>query len=189
MTRHCMVDLETLGNSAGCAILSIGATMFGEGPDTSGMDFYEHLLLEPQIAAGLHMDPSTVLWWLAQGGEARAAILAGQAKAVQPQAALEHFAGWLTNCKAETVWGNGADFDQPILIAAYKAFGRPVPWKYNAGRCCRTIFDSIGKKMGAFGTHNLLAHDALSDAKYQASEVEKALKFITKGISHDTGTA
>lgn len=178
--RHCMIDLETLGTKAGSVILSIGATMFGEGYNTGGMAFHEHLNLEAQISVGMSMDPSTILWWMEQKDPARAAILAGQKNAKYPSVVLEHFAGWLTQCKAETVWGNGADFDLPLLSAAYVKFGMKQPWKYNAGRCVRTVMQLTGKKLGDFGTPVLLAHDALSDAVFQAAEVEKALEWLAR---------
>jgi exodeoxyribonuclease VIII len=65
------------------------------------------------------------------------------------------------------VWGNGADFDLPILSAAYVAagFGGP-PWKPYNGRCYRTLKNLRPDvpRPERRGT----AHNALDDAVFQA---------------------
>jgi hypothetical protein len=174
-----MLDIETLGKAAGCVVLSIGATTFDGKRGLTHNHFHSHLELEPQIKAGLTMDASTTMWWLKQAPDAQQAILEGQKKAVSPVAVLEHFAGWYTINQGERIWANGSDFDLPILAAVYRAFGKAPPWEYNAGRCCRTLMSLTGKKMGAFGSTNLVAHDALSDAVYQASEISAALRHLS----------
>lgn len=170
-----MLDLETLGTKPGSVVLSIGATTFDGKHGLTNQHFHAHLSLAAQVDAGLTIDPSTVLWWLGQSPEAQAAIGRGQLIASTPEDILTSFALWYTAQKGEAIWGNGSDFDLPLLAAVYHAFGMTPPWKYNAGRCCRTIMALTGKKMGAFGTVNPLAHDAHADAVYQASEISKAL--------------
>lgn len=178
-----MLDLETLGKAAGCPVLSIGATTFDGKHGLTGNHFHEHLFIQPQIDMGATMDPETVMWWLMQPDEARSALIAGQVRAHPPSSVLEHFAGWLTHVECTAIWGNGADFDLPILADAYrrncKQYRSGPPWKYNAGRDCRTIVALTGKKMGAFGSVNLLAHDAHADAVYQAQEISKMLAHLS----------
>lgn len=178
MTRHCMLDLETLGNRAGCMILSIGATIFTEkGLDPSPhASFHTFLNLEQQAAMGMTMEPSTVLWWLTQVDAARKAQT--DSARVNIYNALCDFASWWSDNSAETVWANGADFDIPILTALYRMHGLTPPWKYNAGRCVRTIMALTGRKLGGFGTTNPLAHDALADAQFQAREVAQAMLWL-----------
>ncbi len=172
-----MLDLETLGKAAGCPIISIGACAFTpeQGP---GDVFYRFLDINPQVARGMKMDPETVLWWMDQSDAARQAILGGQLKAKRAPEVLHDFAEWYGRVGGTALWGNGADFDLPILGALYDLYGIPRPWKYNAGRCMRTIFSLVGVKPGAFGSVNTLAHDALSDAIYQAKETAAAMRYM-----------
>lgn len=175
-----MLDLETLGTNAGCVVLSIGACTFDGKFGLTGNHFHRHLQIQPQLDAGAIMDASTVLWWLQQDPAAQKALVAGQATADHPISVLEHFAGWLTQVNCDGLWGNGADFDLPILADAYRRnCKRPAPWKYNIGRDCRTVVMLTGKKMGAFGSVNALAHDAHADAVYQASEISAALRSLS----------
>jgi hypothetical protein len=71
------------------------------------------------------------------------------------------------------IWSHGPSFDPPILTAAYKATGLPIPWHYRAPRDTRTIMEAAGmdphKGLEPFttGTH----HHALDDAICQARAV------------------
>lgn len=174
-----MLDLETLGTKPGSVVLSIGATTFNDKHGLTGEHFHVHLSLAAQVDAGLTIDPGTVLWWLGQETNAQKAIAMGQLAAQSPEAALASFSCWYSQQGGDALWGNGSDFDLPLLAAVYHAFGMTPPWKYNAGRCCRTVMALTGKKMGAFGTVNPLAHDAHADAVYQASEISKALAHLS----------
>jgi hypothetical protein len=102
--------------------------------------------------------------------------------------ALTTFAAWYKTVGGEAIWGNGSDFDLPLLGDMLTRFDVPIPWKYNAGRCCRTIMALLGKKMGDFGTKNALAHDALSDAIYQGREVAAAMRHL-KNLATDARAA
>lgn len=179
-----MLDLETFGKRAGCAVVSIGACTFLRDRQQTHNDqstFHAFLSLPEQLSAGvgMEMDAETVLWWMEQSAEAQKAITQGQKCAQHPSRVLLDFAQWYQGVGGIAIWGNGSDFDLPILGALYAAYGMPVPWKYNAGRCCRTIMDLTSKKMGAFGSVNTLAHDALSDAIYQASEISAAMRHLS----------
>jgi len=73
------------------------------------------------------------------------------------------------------VWGNGADFDLPILAAAYKAAGGPPPWKPYNGRCYRTLKNLAPSiKLERQGTH----HQALDDAVCQAKHLIKIVEHL-----------
>lgn len=172
-----MLDLETMGKAAGCPVLSIGAVAFTaeQGP---GEFFYRHLSLAMQMEKGLACNAETLLWWVDQSPGARQSLVGGQMQAEAPELVLRDFALWWTLQEGHAIWGNGADFDLPILGHIYDVYGIKRPWAYNSGRCQRTIFSLIGKKPGAFGSVNGLAHDALADATYQASEVAGAMRYL-----------
>lgn len=157
-----MLDLETMGNGSNAPIIAIGAVAF----DRSGIlaKFYTQVSLESAIAHGGVMDPSTVLWWLQQSDDVRAAFK-GNEKAPTLPIALQAFASWYTAHNGAGLWGNGATFDNVILANAYRAAYVPPPWKFWNDRCYRTI-KSIYRdvQMPRTGTH----HNAVDDAESQA---------------------
>lgn len=142
----------------------------------------------------LHRDPRTVQWWSEQSDEAQAAF----ADPVDLREALVRFTDWLDDVllpparpdgRIEWIdalmpweyttlrlWSHGAHFDSPILAAAYRAVGLPVPWHYRAPRDTRTAFDMAGiddhsawlkQHPGPLG----IPHHALDDAICQARAV------------------
>lgn len=177
---RCMLDLETLGKAAGCCVVSIGAVAFDEQGAKVGSAFSAFLNLPQQQAKGLSINAETVMWWLTKDKLAQDSLVSGNAETAKNSVRLElyNFAHWYRENGCEEIWGNGADFDIPILGAVYDAFGVSRPWAYNAGRCCRTIFKLIHRRMGDFGTTNALAHDAVQDAIYQAQEAAAALRWL-----------
>lgn len=134
----------------------------------------------------LTRDPQTAQWWSEQSTEAQAAFT----DPVDLKDALRRFGIWLHQTAGRidpyspginyvavqrvSIWSHGASFDPPILAAAYKAVGLPVPWHYRAPRDTRTAFDMAGiEDHSAWldryktGTH----HHALDDAICQAKAV------------------
>jgi len=161
---HVMLDLETMGTRAGCAILSIGAVVFEPRNGSLRDEFYQSVFLEGQDKLGLHTSDSTLKWWNAQSEEARKVLTCPDR--MELGSALDKFQEWLPI--NAYVWGNGADFDNPILAAAYAAFNMPQPWKPYNGRCYRTIKNlAPDLKLARSGTH----HNALDDAKSQAEHI------------------
>lgn len=159
--EHVMLDLETLGTAGDAAIVSIGAVVFG-ADGIAPNPFYCPVRLQSAIDAGLRVDGSTVEWWTRQPDAARAVF--GE-HAAELDSALLAFAQWLPG--RAKVWGNGASFDNAILASAYRAVGRPLPWKFWNDRCYRTIAAGIGVRRQQLGTH----HNALDDARSQAEHL------------------
>lgn len=160
-----MVDLETLGNRPGSVIVAIGAVKFDpDGQEDQAMpEFYARVTAESCVEAGLTMDPGTVRWWMRQAHEARMEVADESLPRVDLVPALEDFAGWAFPNAG--IWGNGADFDNALLAAAYQAVGMSVPWPHWKSRCYRTVKALAPKvKMERTGTH----HNALDDARDQA---------------------
>lgn len=162
--NHVMLDLETLGKTPGCVVLSIGAVRFGEkGVEKDG--YYQVIKEATCLEAGLTADPDTLAWWERQSPEARQVLAdARQNRCRSLRPVLKDFALWLG--ANPTVWGNGSDFDQPILAAAYWSCKLVVPWKYYNSRCYRTLksFAPLLKARGGAAA----AHNALADARAQA---------------------
>ena len=163
--RNAMVDLETMGTSPGCSILAIGAVQFGQ--KGLGREFYTVVSAQSCLDAGLRVDEQTLKWWMGQSKEAQAVLRqCGLKKAPPLEKALRSFREFCHGTSVDLrVWGNGADFDNPILKAAYEALGWTQPWPTYNGRCYRTLKSLAPKvKMEREGTH----HNALDDAKSQA---------------------
>jgi hypothetical protein len=164
-----MIDIETLGTTPGSAILSLGAVMFG--PTGLGEEFYAPISLASCSKAGLAIDPGTVAWWMKQSDAARAAAFRDD---VEPlPVALQQFTRWFELVEAERPWCQGANFDAPLLEAAYRACGMTPPWKYWAVRDTRTLYELADVRVDrALGTH----HNALDDARAQAEAAVVALQ-------------
>jgi len=164
MTRI-MLDLETLGNNPGCVIVAIGAVKFGDGKILE--EFYERVDPQSCVTAGLRLEVEAVMWWLGQGDDARKEITK---PGMDLRAALQFFAAWIGQVQPNEieVWGNGENFDNVILEAAYDTLKMPRPWKFSRDRCYRTAVKLFpaAPKIDAFrsGTH----HNALEDARSQA---------------------
>lgn len=159
-----MVDLETLGRSPGCVILSIGAVAFDEITGTTGDEFYTVISRASCRAAGMFEDPETVAWWEEQTIEARAALVQATNTAGPTLAeALLAFTQFLQ--EGDEVWGNGADFDNAFLSTAFGLVGLETPWKFWNSRCYRTLKNlRPDVALDRTGTY----HNALDDARTQA---------------------
>lgn len=169
--KHVMVDLETLGNTPGCVILSIGAVGFCPVTGIMGERFYRVVNTLSAIDAGLEADASTQEWWSKQSKEAQQVLL----DAGSPDGSLNSHLKDVLNefndfLRSEPfsdvrVWGNGSDFDNAILAVAYKRCGIKPAWEFWNNRCFRTLKNSAPQiKMERSGTH----HNALDDAVTQA---------------------
>jgi hypothetical protein len=159
-TADVMTDLETTGTSAGCCILSIGACTFSEE-----LNFYQKIWHQSCLESGLVDNRETIAWWSRQSVEARQEAFSGTSHLVTVLGAFSDFLRSIP-AKQVFVWGNGADFDLPILAAAYHKLGMNVPWKPYNGRCYRTLKNLYRDiDMPAFEG---MKHNALHDAKMQA---------------------
>ncbi len=164
--RHIMLDIETLGRTAGSAIVGIGAVAF----DNSGIlnTFGCRIDLRSCQRAGLHIDADTVMWWLRQGEEPRREIYDAREGLAE---SLDKLTAWLAEWsnKEALIWGNGSDFDNVILAAAYEAIDRRVPWRYSKNRCFRTIKAMFGDRApepARDGVHHHPVFDAIHQAKH-----------------------
>lgn len=162
-----MLDLETMGNSSNSAIIAVGAVKFDIALGVYE-SFYHVVDLQSSVNIGLEIDPSTVMWWMKQSDQARAAF---DRKGDTIDVVLQRFSEWL-GPDAE-VWGNGASFDNAILSTAYRKLGEEQPWKFWNDRCYRTVKAlNPGIKMARSGTY----HNALDDATSQALHLIEIMK-------------
>lgn len=184
---HVMLDIETLGTAPGCVVLSIGAVPFDLAEPDEGYvcdALYMEIMQHSCRAVGLYSDEATNQWWLAQGPQARGLLLRtggghiGTWYTVPLADALERLANWLRKIGnphvdgGTQIWARGASFDFPILAAAYRAVGQPLPWHYRNERCMRTLLALPGmSRAAAKAPQPVIAHHALEDARAQALAV------------------
>jgi hypothetical protein len=162
--RDLMLDLETMGVRPTSAIVSIGAVMFDE--NGLGEEFYTPVSLQSCVNFGLTTDADTVKWWETQPELVRNAWADEHAPLMD--VALKAFNDWCVKNGVQRVWGNGADFDPPIIVNAFRALDAEAPWPWHGHRCYRTVrkmFDD--PQTPRTGT----LHHALDDAKYQAQNL------------------
>lgn len=171
-----MVDLETLGNMPGCVVVSIGAVEFDLNSGKLGREFYRTVDIQSCLDAGLFMQGDTIQWWFKQSEEARQAILKD---AIHLNQALLDFAKWFNH--KSTIWGNGADFDIPILRMAYNAAKLIHPWQYNKGRDVRTWVaenPNIRRSLPFTG----IRHEPISDCKHQIQAVVETRNSVINNL-------
>lgn len=174
---HIMLDLETMGTKAGCPVVEIGAVVFTlEGGITAS--FFERIDIETCHLVGLKSDPATETWWEGQGRFAGGGDKFREGQTLED--ALRLFSTFVTkqadgDIKRLSIWGNGADFDLPILRAAYTAVDSTEPWGHRSGRCYRTIKSLPQYASIQEGAFEGLRHNALNDALHQAVHLIKML--------------
>lgn len=164
-----MVDLETCGISAGCIILSIGACTFD-----MKHKFYTRISEKDSANWGFHYTPSTMAWWNKQDVSVRDEAFSGTSEVLT---AIGQFSDWFNMLKRMYknvyIWGNGADFDLPILSEYYISTDMKIPWEPFNGRCYRTL-KNLYKDVKI--SKNEMKHNALNDAVTQADHAIRILR-------------
>lgn len=181
---HVMLDIETLGTRPGSMITAIGACTFGPGvPRAARRTLYLRPTLDDQARAGMSIDPATVLWWLGQGDDARAALC--HRDDMPLLSALLSLRSFLLDATdgAEhlQIWCHGPSFDAVLIERAwYRLRCGGEPWSYRELRCLRTLLGLAGLSMRDFPA--AVAHDALADAMAQADAAEVALRILAARV-------
>ena len=173
-----MIDLETLGTIPGCAIVSVGAIPFDEFGVDDERTFYRAIMIPewdtPGLTPdGLHKQPDTIDWWKIQSEQARQVFT--QPTRHTTRSALSELSLYLNGMGSPRIWGNGADFDNPIVaVAAHRVGLDPKEiWRGYNGRCYRTVKQQFRDvKLRREGVH----HNALDDARAQALHMVEICK-------------
>jgi 3' exoribonuclease, RNase T-like len=172
-----MIDLETLGTTSECVVVSLGAAAFNIETQKIESTFHMILELQDQLDRGRKIQADTLKFWFRQEDAAKK-IFHEMAK--QPTMVLNTFANWIKtvapNSKELKVWGNGSSFDISIMESMYQTYNIKTPWPYNGVMDLRTFrrFCANNDKIQNMGTK----HNALDDATSQAEFVMKYLKYL-----------
>lgn len=171
MTKHFMIDIETLSTAKNAVVLSIGAVHFDPKTGVIIDEFYKELRLSDQ--ANHKIDISTVQWWMKQVAEhpERAKVFEqGDINEHCPvRNALILLRDFLGDDK-KCVWACDPDFDLDILATLYADYDLTVPWKYYEPKSVRTI-RMLAEELGLPKLEATKTHNALEDCIRQANEV------------------
>ena len=165
MTKHLMVDLETMAVSPNAVVLSLGAVHFNPYGNGYGDKLYFRINIDDQDALGREVDPNTITWWSQQDPVVMEEAFSPDNR-ISLVDAIDQFHKFAWGCDA--FWAHGSIFDIVIIENIYKQLGRPVPWQYWQIRDTRTLFDlGVDPDMPKSGKH-----DALQDAIRQSVGVQ-----------------
>lgn len=168
-----MIDIETLGTSANCIILTVGAAKFNPNTVSAPIDnFYMRLSIDEQQQMNRCSEAETVDWWLKQDDAVRTEAFDPDNR-IDIVTALTELSAFIKGSKS--VWAQGPQFDMVILENIYQQFGIAKPWRYNIVRDCRTLFKIVGdfREANASGLHN-----ALVDVHHQITGVQRCIEKI-----------
>lgn len=206
MAVHCMFDLEALGDEYGAVIIAIGAIRFDPHASDVGKRttaeqathlmpeletsmppdvFYVNVSATSHQNLGGHINAKTVMWWLEQSDEARAALKTPAP--VELKVALNAFRRWYIGPDpkhpiTEVLWSHL--YDIQLIRAAYRLCGyEKMPWGPRDWGDLHTLFRLSGwaredykrfkdevAAADTFGTK----HNAFDDARRQARMVQIA---------------
>jgi hypothetical protein len=167
--HHFMVDLETMSTKPNAAIVSIGIVQFDRAAEIVDK-FYTPVSLASCRDFRLHTEASTVRWWDQQDATVKAHWNVESPPDLPD--AMKATQDWLFSRagsrKNVCPWGNGADFDMPILRSGFDAVGADEPWMFYNVHCFRTV-----KNLYPLDIANTPArvghHRADADAEYQVA--------------------
>ncbi|MDN0096225.1 3'-5' exonuclease [Yersinia rohdei] len=166
--KDIMIDIETLGTTYGCAVLSIGAVRFDRNTGEIGDKFYASMGQQAQKYG--HASQATLDWWDQQSPEAKEAAFSGTE---DPVTVANTLASGID--KNDLVWGNGSIFDITILESWFSSVNVAVPWKFWNVRDVRTIVDLSPLNVKDFireGVHHNALDDAIHQAKYVSAMIQ-----------------
>lgn len=179
MSRHLMIDMETLAVSPDAVVLSLGAVHFNPYGNGYGEKIYFRIDLDDQDKLGRLVDPNTLDWWSKQDPAIMEEAFSPDDR-ISLEDAMNQFHKFAWGCDA--FWSHGATFDLIIIEHIYRQLGKQLPWNYWQLRCTRSLFDiGIDPKMPQNSKH-----DALQDAIRQSVGVQNVYKELkNRGIGTD----
>jgi hypothetical protein len=206
-----MVDIETLGTTAGCPVVTIGATLFDPyASDSSEEMLRRSILIRIDIADSIkycnknEISGETIRWWFEQDDRAIKALVEGDERPVSMQQALntltlffkergsyvdkQFFEGLHALPRASRYWAQDPDFDMQLLRWYYEhpKLNAQSPWKFWECRSVRTMQDLAwpggSSERPSFEVPGV-AHDARWDSIHQAMTVQAAMRRL--GLAKD----
>ena len=193
MSRHnlvAVVDLETLGKSAGSVIASIGVVIVDVGQRMGIVDeFYSRVAL----SQGRQRDAGTLDWWEQQkvkNPEAWVEVFSSGDRPSLPYL-LEALSSFLDSHFGQVgpveLMGNGSEFDNVLLADAYEQWGIAQPWQFQGNQSLRTAVWMGRKLLDIDPKYDLqfegIQHHALHDARHEAKYLLHIMGAFKKAIA------
>lgn len=167
-----VVDLETASFRPDGAIIAIGAVIAGN-PDSK---FFQTISLANCTAIGRHVDMEVMQWWQTQPEHLWARMFGGTHTLKD---VLVEFNNWLKQVCPDPeylrIWGNGAMFDNTLLVESANAVQVDMHWNYRSHMCYKTIRTLYRKTFDAWLKANPFEgtpHDPVADARHEAKFLE-----------------
>lgn len=174
MTVHAMIDLETLGTTPDCVVLTIGGVKFNPNEiSPSYQDFYYRFEVNEQLDKNRQVDQSTLDWWQQQDPEVMQEAL-GDGNRTPVLEVLQALNRWCVG--VDTFWCQGPVFDIAILENMFRQYDHHIPWAFWRIRDSRTLFGIMPKDPRK--EIEFAAHNALEDCRIQAQCVQKTLQTL-----------
>ncbi|WP_224250578.1 MULTISPECIES: 3'-5' exonuclease [Klebsiella/Raoultella group] len=181
-----MIDIETLSTQPNAAICAIGAVFFEPSTGQIGPSFYETIDPRTSQVRGAHISADTVMWWLRQDKEPISELVNSKSHEIE---VMINFARFIEDASPETmkkllkVWCKGGSFDFPIIKSAFERSsleGVPMlPWNFWNECCFRSLLTIAGTIGYVPHPRRSVAHNALTDAVYQAEQVCEIWQLLT----------
>lgn len=136
MTKHLMVDVETLGVGSAAPIFQIAAVEFSFEPQQIYRKFQVHVnLLDVILKTGFLPQRGAVEFWQKQSYDPGNVF----ATLMSLREALELFTLFESQETYECIWANSPAFDLALIDAHYRAIGKSAPWIYKDEADFRTV--------------------------------------------------
>lgn len=164
---HIMIDIEALGTSRDCVIVSVGATRFNLDTGHIIDREYWELNMRQQQKKGRTVDSDTIQWWSKQSEFTMKALQSNNRTAI-----LEFIKEFNQFIQGKCFyWAKGTNYDLEIIGDLYKLYEQRPPFKYSKWVDAR-VFYMLGKKLKILpDAENEVIHNALADAEFQTNVV------------------
>ena len=201
-----MIDIETLGTTAGSPVVTIGAVVF----DPYTCDSSEELIrrglnlkldMADSVDKSRGVDGVTVRWWFEQEDAAIKALVGSDTvpviEALQKLFRYcndrgsfvndEFFPGLSEMPKCSTFYAKDPDFDMVLLRYYYELEREKLPWNFYDCRSVRTIEALAWPDPNDRPEFEIpgVAHDAMWDAVHQAMRIQAAMKKLGQTYDSD----
>ena len=181
---HVVFDCETLSVEPNAAIMSVGWAVVVEGDEPvgakiidSGCKTIDMEIYNEYTGDEYDISVSTIMWWLQQSDEARAALLGGKSSLFATAREISEMIVALENVSDEVmVYGYGSNADIVWLENMFKVEGLDVPWSYRSVRCLRTVLADAGVDLHDYRSDDSFSHTALGDAITEALALVSVLQ-------------
>lgn len=170
--KELSIDIETLGTLVDSQILSIGMVMFDLKTGELGSSVIINIAIDDNAAVNATL--GTLKFWISQAKnnpEALESLFSERKRKVPMQTALYIIERFVKEQQPTNVWANGTKFDLGMIERQFSLHNMQVPWRFNADNCMRTLRRFAGNIEVDF---NGIAHNALSDAMWQAKYISAA---------------